>query len=67
MFTVCNNIIYIIEFLLCHGHVIWVTVTTAWRAFRLWMQEQPPAMETSCKYIEYAALKGDCFEGDGGH
>jgi hypothetical protein len=27
-------------------------VTTAWRFLGLWMEEQPPAMEVSCEYIE---------------
>jgi hypothetical protein len=34
------------------SHVRWVPVTTAWRVFGLRMEERPPAMEVSCKYIE---------------
>jgi hypothetical protein len=30
------------------------SVPTAWRVLGLQIQEQPPAMEVSCKYIEYA-------------
>jgi hypothetical protein len=33
-------------------HVRWVPVTTAWRVLRLWMKESPPAMKSSCEYIE---------------
>jgi hypothetical protein len=33
-------------------HVRWVPVTTAWRVLGLRMEEQPPAMEGSCEYIE---------------
>jgi hypothetical protein len=29
-----------------------VSVTTAWRVLGLRMEEQPPAMEVSCDYIE---------------
>jgi hypothetical protein len=32
-----------------------VPVTTAWRVLRLQVEERPPAMEVSCKYIEKAA------------
>jgi hypothetical protein len=32
--------------------VKWVPVTTAWRVLRLRMEERPPVMEASCKYIE---------------
>jgi hypothetical protein len=31
-------------------------VTTAWHILRLRMEERPPAMEGSCKYIEQAAV-----------
>jgi hypothetical protein len=30
----------------------WVPVTTAWRVFRLRMEERPPDMESSCEYTE---------------
>ena len=30
----------------------WVLVTTAWRVLRLRMEERPPDMEGSCKYIK---------------
>jgi uncharacterized cysteine cluster protein YcgN (CxxCxxCC family) len=36
-------------------HVRWVPVTTAWRVLGLRMEEQPPAVEGSCEYIEKAA------------
>jgi hypothetical protein len=33
-------------------HDKWVPVTTAWRVLGLRMEERPPDMEGSCKYIE---------------
>lgn len=30
----------------------WVLVTTAWRVFRLSLEERSPDMEDSCRYIE---------------
>jgi hypothetical protein len=35
------------------------SVTTAWCALRLRMEERPPAMEGSCEYIEEAAATND--------
>jgi hypothetical protein len=34
------------------AHVKWVLVTTAWRVLSLRIEERPPAMESSCEYIE---------------
>ena len=34
------------------NRVKWVPVTTAWRVLGLGMEERPPDMEGSCKYIE---------------
>jgi hypothetical protein len=33
-------------------YVRWVPVTTAWHILRLQIEEWPPDMEGSCKYIE---------------
>ena len=33
-------------------HDKWVPVTTAWRVFRLRMEERPADVEGSCEYIE---------------
>jgi hypothetical protein len=34
------------------SHVRWVPDATAWHVLELRMEERPPAMEGSCKYVE---------------
>jgi hypothetical protein len=52
--TVCNqfNAVGMCSMQVIHKDLLWVPVTTAWRVFRLRMEERPPVMERSCEYIE---------------
>jgi hypothetical protein len=41
-----------IKLLTYADHQQFGVLTTAWRVFRLWMEERPPDMESSCEYPE---------------